>query len=688
MFKFLFLCFTCIVTLSTSNVKSHENGNFPAIDNIIQGLNEEVWSDEEAMCLQKTLELLQNVKNFTLWATWIWDANKLPSGNLYGSWIQLSNYDQCLNPPWLDTHPQFKTQYCTAEVEMTRRELKRGVFDPYASTEVYMKTKTRHGYRVNQFTWGVCVLASCEPSSVAKILKHMYLGTHFRAISNPNITIYDCDVAGESEDFGVGYYVFMCLIVSLSIVAVGCTYYRTRMKSQTIPNDSTVGKILESFCMNRNTTELTKTHKDEIIAVNGIRSLTSACMVWLHVLYLYFISGCANSGDFDERIFLFDKFVNMNLLVDTFFAMSGMLQIKGLLGRKQINVLLILWKRYVRLIGLFALSMFYYASVVKFHGSGPLWNIFYNSESSICQRNWWFSLLMLNYNSGTYCYSVTWYIACDYQYTVLATLLIYIYKKNRRLALNIFGLAALISVVIPGVLTYWHKLPPMYYLDVGDFLTMRGDDRLNYTYFSSYSRAGPYIVGMCLGYIMHVYNPAIHRHCLSVLNSVTGAIFSLLLMTFSACLGSFFLERDYNVLEASLAAATYRSIWAVGVCGIIAFCEYGKLPLLTDFFSSSFFTPLSRLSYGVYLLHCLVLQQTNKIVTIKSAPIYDSFAVIIDTAGVGAVCVGMSYVLWLILEAPLNNLSDRFVCNRFTSKQVEPSKKNAVDGEQIKIKNS
>lgn len=68
-----------------------------------------------------------------------------------------------------------------------------------------------------------------------------------------------------------------------------------------------------------------------------------------------------------------------------------------------------------RLIGPFALAIFYLASVSKYTGTGPLWIYGNEQESEVCLKTWRFSLLMLN---------------TDPKYIVSRTIIIYFPWKN------------------------------------------------------------------------------------------------------------------------------------------------------------------------------------------------------------------------------------------------------------------
>lgn len=65
------------------------------------------------------------------------------------------------------------------------------------------------------------------------------------------------------------------------------------------------------------------------------------------------------------------------------------------------------------------------------------------------------------------CHAVTWYLSCDYQLTILGTVLFYFYQKDKKLGFTAFGTAVVFSFIIPGVITYWYQLPAIHFMDLG-----------------------------------------------------------------------------------------------------------------------------------------------------------------------------------------------------------------------------
>ncbi|KAJ8708838.1 hypothetical protein PYW08_010220 [Mythimna loreyi] len=673
------LIFICIAKVSSHDV-AHTH-HHAAIDAVIHKLQLETWEKYEAPCLEKTLTLLENVKNYTLWATWVWNANTIPMGNFYGSRVNLGNFDQCMKPPWLESHPEFKTKYCLTELMLTDKPKKKAEYDPLGSTEEYLNSPTTTGLPVNQVLWGMCVPAACQAPSVLKMTRSLYELTALGSQQVPNITLKSCHDAGEQLQPGLGYYVFITLILALVVIAAASTYYRLRIASDDEPSDSLETVITKSFCIIKNHQDLVKDNKEEIRVMNGMRFLTAAFVVMLHESLYMTLAGLINSRDYDKVLegptgMLF----HLDVVVDTFFAMSGLLHIKGLLSNinRQQNLFSVLWKRYVRLIGPFGLVIFYLASVSKHVGNGPIWTFTNELESEVCLKTWRLSLLMLNTDSKYLCHIISWYVPCDYQLTVLATVLFYFYKKNRRLGLTAFGTAAVLSLIIPGVLTYWLQLPAIHFLDLGKVLRgIRDSWDISFTYFSSYSRAGAYLVGVAMGYIMTLYKPSEYRNSVSKTWSIVGTAISLGVMAYVLSLGQYVVFNEYDAMEAAVIASTNRVAWAVAICVIIGLCEYGTVPIVTDILSFSYFGPLSRLSYGIYMTHTLLIQRNN--FTIRSPLKFDTFSFTLNVTGVLVTSIGLSFAIWLLVEAPLIKISNHFLANKSKiTPPKEDQKKNRV----------
>ncbi|XP_063831602.1 uncharacterized protein LOC135080810 [Ostrinia nubilalis] len=118
--------------------------------------------------------------------------------------------------------------------------------------------------------------------------------------------------------------------------------------------------------------------------------------------------------------------------------------------------------------------------------------------------------------------------------------------------------------------------------------------------------------------------------------------------------GTSYLWRSYSPTEGALYAAANRPVWAIGVVLLILCCSFGDVPLLKSFLCWYPWVPLSRLAYGLYLTHTVLIIRN---VGIARNPVYyDNLSVFMSSLSV--ICLGTfcAFIIWLLAEAPVNNL--------------------------------
>ncbi|CAH0697290.1 unnamed protein product [Spodoptera exigua] len=161
---------------------------------------------------------------------------------------------------------------------------------------------------------------------------------------------------------------------------------------------------------------------------------------------------------------------------------------------------------------------------------------------------------------------------------------------------------------------------------------------VTYTYTSPYSRASAYLVGGAMGYIMAMYKPADYRKTVSTTWSIFGIATSLGAMLVVLSLGYITKYREYCPLEAAVLVATNRIVWAAAICCIIGMCEYGTVPIIPNILGWSVFTPLSRLSYGIYMIHPIIVQRHK--FALRSPHKFDVYGLAVRDLKMGGPMVG------------------------------------------------
>ncbi|KAJ0171667.1 hypothetical protein K1T71_012430 [Dendrolimus kikuchii] len=268
---------------------------------------------------------------------------------------------------------------------------------------------------------------------------------------------------------------------------------------------------------------------------------------------------------------------------------------------------------------------------------------------------------MMDVDATDMCCLYTWSVTCDYQLSLLATVLLFILIRNRKLGYVAFGIAFLLALFIPGFITYRNNLFVSPVPTIQHAMYYRENNN-NIIYTKSYARAGSYLVGMAMGYVIFQYNPAKYRNTISKKWSVIGIIVAITLMLASMAAGKITTDNPYDPIEFSIISAINRPVWAIAVCIIIGICEYGNSLYIRNILSWRVFIPLSRLSYGMYLSHLAII--SRNVSSSRSPNTFDMFSMTIDALGVFVMATAVSAVLWILVEAPLNKISGHFLFRR------------------------
>jgi peptidoglycan/LPS O-acetylase OafA/YrhL len=138
--------------------------------------------------------------------------------------------------------------------------------------------------------------------------------------------------------------------------------------------------------------------------LNGVRVLS---MLWVILGHTYFYGLATALGNPLIALEFFKSFTfNMVLsgpyAVDIFFWLSGFLGVYILLGStrkkngKMENPFMIILHRYLRIVPLYVLTLFFFWFLMSAVGSGPIFFRFWETRAKACNSSWWVHLLFLN----------------------------------------------------------------------------------------------------------------------------------------------------------------------------------------------------------------------------------------------------------------------------------------------------
>lgn len=121
-------------------------------------------------------------------------------------------------------------------------------------------------------------------------------------------------------------------------------------------------------------------------------------------------------------------------------------------------------------------------------------------------------------------------------------------------------------------------------------------------YDKPWTRLGPYLVGMCVGWLLFKTNCKIKMSKPAVVTGWSLSTASILYLIYGL----------YNTELSAVSAAAYsslsHSVWAVSLGWIVVACSTGHGGYVNKLLSASCIYPFSRVTYCAYLVHPIVIR--------------------------------------------------------------------------------
>nr|XP_014094116.1 nose resistant to fluoxetine protein 6 [Bactrocera oleae]XP_036233465.1 nose resistant to fluoxetine protein 6 [Bactrocera oleae] len=396
--------------------------------------------------------------------------------------------------------------------------------------------------------------------------------------------------------------------------------------------------------------------KREIPVINGLRSV---CAMWLaafHVFwYMYFtVNNKAFLISYAERIF-FQYVSSAPLLVDVFFTISGFLQAYNFMrNTKQMetiraNNLLqnvkyffkLLFHRYLRLGPLYLVMM---GTVDLFFAYIADVSVYHISErfDEKCTQYWWRNLIFIQnlFNHNDMCLNWTWSLACEMQYFVLATILLFTYAKNPRLVKG-FTAAILVGTI---VWSYSIGLDSKFQLSFDSVLATGTD-----IYISPFVRILPYVLGAVTAWYL------LQRQSQIDISELKEKCFwNLAIFVFFSCIYST-VKRDMSVFLSITLFIVGRLLFSLSVCWMIVGSATGRGVWWSRILEAKVFQHINRVTYGIYLLNPFIIAFFFSLTNASTNA--DPLMMCVVTSGFVVIIYLASVVFSLAFEMPYCNWS-------------------------------
>ncbi|CAF1044534.1 unnamed protein product [Rotaria sp. Silwood1] len=402
-------------------------------------------------------------------------------------------------------------------------------------------------------------------------------------------------------------------------------------------NIDSVVRNLISCCSLINNYHILKinSYPKNLACLNGIRVL-SLCWILLGHTCIF----AAYYSDNLMTIFNLSRKLWFQLIAQTFFSIDSFFLLSGLLAsftyfiskteNEKFSIVKFFLNHYVhyylRYTPLYGIILLIYITLSPYLAQdGPIYPMD-GIETASCRQTWWRNLLYINnfFDMRDGCMPVTWFLAVNMQFHWITPLFLLIVSWKWLLGILVSIIFIIVDIVTTSVIVsknnYDHGLLSDLYSNRSLFSNMT-NGYLNDVYVKPWCRIAPYAVGLSIGYIFYeVYQRSNLLPWDSVMRRTTIHsrsyyfkrifiwIFALTIL--SLCLFGTYgdysghpLTRRNRIVFLTLS----RFGWSIGLCAIIIDCFAGHGGIANRLLSQSCFYKLSKLTYGAYLWHSLVI---------------------------------------------------------------------------------
>jgi len=329
-------------------------------------------------------------------------------------------------------------------------------------------------------------------------------------------------------------------------------------------------------------------------------------------------------------------------------APTGFRAVKG-------SIQLIL-RRYFRLTPLLGLVLaFYYLALPSIIG-GPIWSLWMkHPDYADCTQNWWTLLVYGNNLVDSQCMSWTWYTAVDFQLFFIVPFV--------TLAFWHFGVVALGGVLMLMIASI--VINAIEVSKLGDAECTK--NIINFTSplteleTKPWIRAVPYLLGITLSFLynaMGEFEGTRNFRGRPVMKAAVWFFSGLALalpvfgnIGMQVKSGEHEGECRWNHAENAAYLSLYRISWSIGIFLLTGSCLVGWGHFISKLLSARAWAPFSRLVYGVFLVHPILIE-----IRAYGGNSYDDFSEIsyvLEAAGFVFLSFFIATFFFLLVEGPL-----------------------------------
>ncbi|XP_063822757.1 O-acyltransferase like protein-like [Ostrinia nubilalis] len=462
-------------------------------------------------------------------------------------------------------------------------------------------------------------------------------------------------------------YVAIVIFSIIGFLTVLSTGYDVRHTILLEKDPKRANKICTLFSVYTNTKNffVFASNPNAITCLDGIRSFA---MMWVIVGHT-FVTQVTYIPENPLDILEFMKsfwglwITSATITVDTFFMISGLLIVyttAAKVSRRSLirKIHLFYLNRILRMFPILAAMVLIEASFLHRTTDGPYWNVMTTNVND-CRTNWWSTLLFIQnwVNPLNQCLYHTWYLAVDMQLHIASPIILFWILGQRSFSAWCAMVASLVAAIV-GATTY--NFINNFQSAVIPLGRPAADlpVYLSSYYFHTLNRISPFIIGMMVGYVLHLYRGKTVRMPKALagfLWLVAAAVSFMIIFT-----TYFNIQPDWdNQLADNIINSSIRPAWAVCIGWLVFACKSGYAGPINWVLSLHIFKILGRLSYAMYIVHfpLIFLMNATTLHPIYFAVNYSMYKFFVDFT----LTVIAAFCLTIFIDAPLTSIIKIFL---------------------------
>ncbi|XP_070389120.1 nose resistant to fluoxetine protein 6-like isoform X2 [Dermacentor albipictus] len=629
-------------------------------------------ADVSRECQVGLLRSLRGFLKLDPWALRLFDASgKYPTGLLQGSRADMGAFDECLETEAHDKSGNVFTrgQYCNFVAYIKNSTAAKGTIEALSNV---LHPKFQYFKDISTLVdgpfvrLGICFIDLCGQDDLQVLVDSLKLSIIHLEVSN-------CVTAGPEPWTTAQIAITSCLGVLLVIIIFATTMdYMAKTSPENNKKRSALFKFVVAFSATSNTRDLLKvadkSNADQY-AMQFMHGMRFLCLVHLVIGHFYITL----SDSWSRLLNMFissDKWTHMisaaaSNSAGTFFFLRQT-------GNGLVVFATDVAKRLIR----FCLPLFFIIIclyLLPHLVTGPNARAFFQKFSDEVSNHWWQLLLQIRNFYEITIWDVlphTWYLSADFQLFLVALPTLLILRGRKMALVAVFSVLSVLSCAIGTLGVARSNLLP--------FMIFPGPDvnLLEKTYGDYYIR--PYYHGVCYfsGCMTFILMKDFRKRNISKSMQLAGWCVSVT-CGLTSVFGKLAWYRSPNPTSEAvtlLAAFFDRILWSIFVTWMTLACFSGRAGFVGKFLSWKAFVPLSKLSFGVYLIHLPFMQLMLH--ASRERVLWSHFNLVTLGFAVLVWSFLLSYLTYLACEAPTTKLNSliftRIVGREDARKQKQP----------------